>query len=87
MNATPVVLYEDNQPCIRLAESQTIHKKAKHIRLRYHIVRDAVNARDITVIWIPSNKMVADLLTKAPSKNIFQSLYKKLMGQEPLTLD
>ena len=46
-----------------------------------------MNACDITVIWIPSNKLVADLLTKAPSKNMFQSLYKKLMGQEPLTLD
>ena len=87
MKATPVVIYEDNQPCIRLAESQTIHKKAKHIRLRYHIVRDAVNANDITVIWMPSSKMVADLLTKAPSKNVFKCLFQKLMGQEPLTLD
>lgn len=86
VESTPVVIYEDNQPCIRLAESQTIHKKAKHIRLRYHIVRDAVNSRDITVIWTPSSKMVADLLTKAPSKNIFKCLLPKLVGDEPLTL-
>jgi hypothetical protein len=84
---SPAIIYEDNQPCIKLAESHTIHKKAKHIRLRYHFIRDAVNAKDILLIWIPSSKMVADLLTKAPSMTIFKNLQGRLMGHIAISLD
>jgi len=69
----------DNQAAIKLSSNDTIHDRSKHIRLRYHFIRDEVTKKHIAVSWIKSAKQQADILTKALDKTPFERLTEKLM--------
>ena len=74
------VIYEDNQAAIKIAENPVLHDRTKHIDIRYHFVRELVEALKIDVVYINTKDMVADLMTKAVSVAIFQRLCGRLMG-------
>eukprot|EP00253_Pinus_taeda_P025973 PITA_25973 len=38
----PSVIYCDNQSCIKLTENPVFYDRSKHIRIRYHFIRDYV---------------------------------------------
>ena len=38
----PIVIHCDNQSCIRLSENPIFHDRYKHIKIRYHFIRDYV---------------------------------------------
>src|SRR6204780_4605245 len=61
----PTELFLDNQGAIALAKNPVSHSRAKHIDLRHHFVREAIQDRIIWVQYIPTAKMTADSLTKA----------------------
>lgn len=61
---TPAILLNDNTGSIALTESQKGHKKAKHIHIRYHYIRERVSEGDVRVIHVPSADNLADILTK-----------------------
>ena len=61
----PIRLLIDNQSTIKLANNPTNHPKTKHIRVRYHFIRDAVHQGDINIKWIRTEAQAADPLTKA----------------------
>jgi hypothetical protein len=37
-----IVIYCDNQSCIRLSKNLVFHDRSKHIDIRYHFIRDCV---------------------------------------------
>jgi hypothetical protein len=39
--------------------------RSKHIRVRYHAIRDFIEDGDIQTTYVPTAQMVADGLTKA----------------------
>ena len=60
----PVVCYEDNQGCIALAKNFMITKRSKHIRIKYHYVRQQVRDGVISLEFIGTRKNIADIFTK-----------------------
>ena len=78
--ARPTILYEDNASCISLAENPVFPKRAKHIHVRYHMVRLALANNEFQLCWVPSLEMVADLLTKPVSATTMRALRGKLLG-------
>ena len=74
----PTVLWEDNQGAIALAKNPVFHKRTKHIQIRYHFVRDAVDDKVIDVDFCPGKKMVADILTKPIPRVQFEYLRSQL---------
>ena len=54
----------DNQSALKLATSHHAHTRSKHIDVRYHYVRDAVKNKLISIDYISTQEMPADLLTK-----------------------
>lgn len=64
-----VLIYCDNQSCIRLSHNPMFHKRTKHIDVRHHYVRDVVANKLIKLEYIQTNEMVADIFTKALSSN------------------
>jgi hypothetical protein len=54
----------DNQAAIISSTDQVPRSKSKHIDIRYHFVRDAVNSGAISVTYVASADNIADLLTK-----------------------
>lgn len=69
-----ILLYNDNQSAQKLAANPVTHKRSKHIDVRYHFVREVVAKGDIELQYMPTDSMVADVLTKAlasPKHNQF----------------
>ena len=48
----PFRLLVDNESAINLANNPVNHPKTKHIRVRYHFIRDAVSQGNIIINWV-----------------------------------
>ena len=61
----PSPIKEDNKSCIDIATSNKQHPGAKHIAIRYHFIKDAINvSKEIVLVKEATGEMVADLFTK-----------------------
>ena len=57
-------MFQDNLGTIRWTEDVQGLRKVKHIGMRYHYVRDAVDTRNVAVQYTESEHNRADMLTK-----------------------
>ena len=80
----PTKLMEDNQGAIAIARNPVAHGRTKHIDIRYHYVREAVQQRVVDLCYCPTSEMLADLLTKPLSRGQFETL-RSAMGMEEVT--
>ncbi|MHB1955508.1 MAG: Ty1/Copia family ribonuclease HI, partial [Sulfobacillus sp.] len=64
--SVPIPLHCDNQSAMIVATAQphTTHMRIKHIAIKFHHIRDTIARNDITVIYCPTEHMIADFLTK-----------------------
>lgn len=60
----PIVIFEDNNGCISIANNPTNHKRSKHIDIKYHFSREQVEKNVIKLVYVPTGKQLADGLTK-----------------------
>jgi hypothetical protein len=63
-----VQLYSDNQSAVKLCYNLVFHNRTNHIDIRYHYTRELVENKCITVNYLPSEEMSADILTKSLNK-------------------
>jgi len=70
----PTVLMEDNQGAIAISQNPVEHARTKHIDVRYHFVREAVQQGLVELKYCSSCEMVADLLTKPLPAGQFKKL-------------
>ena len=62
---TPVPIYEDNQSTITMVKNPALnHGRTKHIDVRYHWIRQQVQQNTLKLVYCPSTKQLADLLSK-----------------------
>ena len=61
----PTIIHSDSQGSIALTKNPEHHARSKHIDIRHHFVREQVAVGTITVDYVPTEDMVADVLTKA----------------------
>ena len=81
----PTILMEDNQGAIAIAHNPVDHARTKHIDIRYHFVREAVQERFVELKYCSSRNMIADLLTKPLSGEQFKRL-RQAMGLDVLNV-
>jgi transposase InsO family protein len=74
----PTELGIDNQGALALAANPTAHGRSKHIRIRYHAIRDFIEHGEINAYYVPTDEMLADSLTKAVKPNILNRMVKAL---------
>ena len=82
-NSEPTVVMENNQGAIAIAKNPTAHARTKHIDIRYHYVRKAVQEGVVELRYCPTAQMIADLLTKPLPRGQFEIL-RLAMGMEQL---
>ena len=63
-----ITLRVDNQGSIALAKNPVDHAKSKHIDIRYHYVREKVEAGTVELKYCATEDMAADILTKSLAK-------------------
>lgn len=74
----PTIIYADNQGSIALAKNPEHHERTKHIDIQYHFIREQLATRAITVQYMPTEDMVADVLTKALASNRHNQLISRM---------
>jgi len=61
----PPRIHCDNQGALAIAENPVNYQRSKHIDIRYHFVRHAIQDKKVTVTYIATKMQIADILTKA----------------------
>jgi hypothetical protein len=67
MNVTnnSVIIHCDNQGAIKLAHNPLFYKRTKHIEIRYHFIRKVVEDGIVKIVYLSTENMIADIMTKA----------------------
>jgi hypothetical protein len=75
----PIILHEDNQACIAIANNPEKHARTKHIEVKYHFIRDLVENGVVKLQYCNTKVQIADLLTKPLPVGDFVKL-RNLLG-------
>ena len=61
---SPTELYGDNSGSLAVSNNPAAHQKTKHIRIRFHFIRQTIKDNEIKTVKIPTGIQLADVLTK-----------------------
>lgn len=64
-NKSPILIYNDNQGAQEIANNPVLHRRTKHIDVRYHFIREKVENNVVKLKHLPTADMIADICTKA----------------------
>lgn len=67
----PMKIFSDSQSAVAIAQNPVHHQRTKHIDVRHHFVREAVEHGHIELEYVETSRMVADVLTKPLLKGKF----------------
>jgi hypothetical protein len=77
----PAVLYQDNQSTMALLKrGSAASSRSRHINIRYFWLKDRVELGELEVIYMPTEDMVSDLLTKPLQGEQFRKLRAQLLN-------
>jgi KUP system potassium uptake protein len=62
---SPTTIHGDNQACLAIAGSKISGSNTRHIKLQYHYIRELILNKEVEMIYCPTEKMIADIMTKA----------------------
>ncbi len=66
-----MIIYENNQEVIALIKNPQFHARIKHIDIPIHFIRKKVVDELIDLIYVLTNQMIVDDLTKSLIRNKF----------------
>jgi hypothetical protein len=75
-----IKLSVDNQGAISLSKNPVNRQRSKHIDIKYHFVCDLYEKGVLDLMYCPNENMVADLLTKPPTKFKLEKFKEQLLG-------
>ena len=67
------LLFCDSQGAIHLGKNSTFHSRSKHIDVRYHWIRDALDAGLLELAKVHTDDNGADMMTKALPRSKFET--------------
>jgi len=77
----PTVVYQDNMSTMALiAKGRSTSEGSKHIKIRYFFIKQHVDDGEIEIVHMPTDDMLADLLTKPLQGAKFRDLRRRLMN-------
>jgi hypothetical protein len=83
-----VPMYVDSTCAMQMLNQGTgSFKRAKHIKVRFFWMKDLIDQGKIKLIYVPTDELVADVLTKPMSGGKFQYLVFKLIGWNHIMSD
>jgi hypothetical protein len=77
-DASATTVFCDNNGAIALSFDQAFHARVKHVDVRYHFIREQVEAKAIVLKRVPSAENVADIFTKPLARPLFEKHRSRL---------
>lgn len=74
----PIPILCDNTSAINISKNSVMHSKTKHISIWYHFLREKVVEHEVGMKYVPTKDQIANIFTKALSKDTFEYLRWKL---------
>ena len=71
-------MFNDNQSCVKLSQNPMFHDKLKHIKIKYHYIRDMVQRGVVKLYYVVMKEHIADVLTKPLDRVKFEYFREKL---------
>jgi hypothetical protein len=71
-------VFIDKKSAIELCKNPVFHDRSKHIEVRYHYIRNCIEAGKINVEHISTGELLADILTKPLARVRFQELRARI---------
>ena len=65
-------IYCDSKSAVAIAKNPVDHGRTKHIKVKYHFIREAEGTHQVSLIHCGSNEQVADIFTKPLPRDKFQ---------------
>ena len=86
--AETIIILQDNQSAILLEQNGILSstKRTKHLNVRYFFIKDKIDSKEVRVEWCPTDKMIADYLTKPLSGDKFKQFRNKIMNLKEFRL-
>ncbi|GJV27129.1 hypothetical protein Tco_1383577 [Tanacetum coccineum] len=73
-----ISMYYDNKSAIALCCKNVQHSRSKHIDIRYHFIKEQVENGVVELYFVRTEYQLADIFTKALSREIIEFLIEKL---------
>ena len=73
-----------NTNAINLTKNPIQHSRTKHIKIRYHFIRDHVQKCDIKLDFVSTKMQLADIFTKSLSGDRFCMIRRELRMSNPM---
>ena len=75
-----IITREDNKGAIKMAANRFSSRRARHVDVKHHIVRDAVESGIVRIHYVKSGEQHAHVLTKAFDINTFETHARILLN-------
>jgi len=59
-----VQMFRDNQSILIFIKNLYFYKRLKYINISYHFIRDLVEKKRLDIVYIPTEDIIADGITK-----------------------
>jgi len=80
----PAIVFQDNQSTMKLFEKgRSTSSRTRHIHIRYFFIKDRVESGEVCLRYMPTEDMIADILTKPLQGELFRRLRAKLLNLSP----
>ena len=63
-----VVIFYDNTSEINISKNHVMHTKTKHIAIKYHLLRELVQDKEVRLEYVNTKEQIADIFTKTLPK-------------------
>ena len=83
----PISIKEDNEATMKLGENNMASARSKHIALKHHVIRYHGAKDTIKLEYVPTCKMIADILTKCLAKPSFERLRASVMTDQHIDVN
>jgi hypothetical protein len=75
----PILVLCDNQSAIASANSPICSAKSRHVKVCYHYVRELIRDDLMRLEYVTSQKMLADVFTKALPAPVYRDAVMKIL--------
>lgn len=75
-------MFIDNHSAIKIIKNNEIHKRSKHIEIKFHFIREKYQEGFFDIEYVCSEKQLADIFTKPLSPERFNYLRNHINVKE-----
>jgi ABC-type nitrate/sulfonate/bicarbonate transport system substrate-binding protein len=81
IDTSSAIIYQDNQSTISMIKNGgSKSDRTRHVNIRYFWSKERVDSGDISIVYLPTDDMIADVLTKPLQGDKFVALRQLLLN-------